>query len=546
MPCMSLSRPCPVAPETGTTGQPRSCGKQALGVFAQLDERSAAVLDEIPFTEGDDDGAPFAGREVGDGEILLLEGIVESTSSTTTSENRTARSASAAESFSSLSTTRARLRRPAVSKSFIFRSRHTKSTEIESRVMPASGPVSRRSSPRMRLMSVDFPALGRPTTAMRSGFVTSSVAAVLIVVPQIVLHWRRRLRRLGWSPRAEPHAARHRGAHALAMLGGKRHGIAKTQRKGLIDAWLAGLSFRLIGDQDDRLARAADEIGEIFVVGRDSARASMRNRIASAARIALSVCARMRPSRVGASAFLQPGRVDDGEAEIGEPGFALPPIARDAGTVVDKRQLLAGQPVEQRRLADVRPADDRERKGHDSFLAALPHPCPNYFEGFTSNGASPDDAAPSCSGSITGVTVTSPLTPPARRRRRRRFGSTFRVQQSLIGCGALTHGLRRIAIAQQNVEDPLGLVQIVIGQRVETVPFLRREAESAVRRHHRSERAFHFLAVAALEDDQRGAQQRDFLVQFVDVLVLGDRVQFLERARLVLTQFRGAMRASVA
>ena len=62
---------------------------------------------------------------------------------------------------------------PAVSKSFILRPRHSQSTEIESRVMPASGPVRSRSSRSSVLMSVDLPAFGRPTTAMRMGFVVS-------------------------------------------------------------------------------------------------------------------------------------------------------------------------------------------------------------------------------------------------------------------------------------------------------------------------------------------------------------------------------------
>ena len=35
-------------------------------------------------------------------------------------------------------------------------------------MIPASGPVSKRSSPIIRLIRVDFPALGRPTTAIRS------------------------------------------------------------------------------------------------------------------------------------------------------------------------------------------------------------------------------------------------------------------------------------------------------------------------------------------------------------------------------------------
>ena len=41
---------------------------------------------------------------------------------------------------------------------------------MASRVMPASGPVIMRSSPRMALTRVDLPTFGRPTMAMRRGW----------------------------------------------------------------------------------------------------------------------------------------------------------------------------------------------------------------------------------------------------------------------------------------------------------------------------------------------------------------------------------------
>ena len=46
---------------------------------------------------------------------------------------------------------------------------HSQSIAIESRVIPASGPVISRSSPSMRLIRVDLPAFGRPTIASLSG-----------------------------------------------------------------------------------------------------------------------------------------------------------------------------------------------------------------------------------------------------------------------------------------------------------------------------------------------------------------------------------------
>ena len=44
---------------------------------------------------------------------------------------------------------------------------------------------------------------------------------------------------------------------------------------------------------------------------------------------------------------------------------ALAAVAGDAGKVVDQRQALADQAIEQRRFADVRPSDNGDREAHD-------------------------------------------------------------------------------------------------------------------------------------------------------------------------------------
>ena len=100
-------------------------------------------------------------------------GIVASSSTTTTSANFTARMASAAASFSSLSSMRARLRRPAVSKIFRLRPRHSASSPMASRVMPGSGPVSSRSSPRRLIQQRGLAGIGAADhgDAQRLGFV---------------------------------------------------------------------------------------------------------------------------------------------------------------------------------------------------------------------------------------------------------------------------------------------------------------------------------------------------------------------------------------
>ena len=231
---ISVSSPCPVAPETGTTGQPLSCAsrRSASSRKSVSVAPRSSIKSHLP--SAITTARPSRAARSAMLKSCFSKGIVESTSSTTTSEKRTARRASAADNFSSLSTTRARFRRPAVSKSFILRSRQRKSTPMESRVIPASGPVSRRSSPRMRLMSVDLPALGRPTTAMRSGFVDIEIAAVLLVVAR----GSRQLSPLPPQARrslpAAPRAARRRACpcprHARPKAAPDRPGPARRPR----------------------------------------------------------------------------------------------------------------------------------------------------------------------------------------------------------------------------------------------------------------------------------------------------------------------------
>ena len=79
----------------------------------------------------------------------VSNGICASSSTTTTSANFTARRPSETESFSSFPCTFAFFRIPAVSKMRTGVPSQSAGTEMASRVIPASGPVSSRSSPRI-------------------------------------------------------------------------------------------------------------------------------------------------------------------------------------------------------------------------------------------------------------------------------------------------------------------------------------------------------------------------------------------------------------
>ncbi len=180
-----------------------------------------------------------------------------SISTTTTSAKRIAFSVSATESFSSFSSMRALRRMPAVSNRRNSRPCHSSITAIVSRVMPASGPVSRRSSPSRRLISVDLPTFGRPTTATRIGRSATSVVVVLLLGGRRVIRQRRtdRIVEIGQS---------------LAVLGRNRDRIAEAQFIGLRRA-RTGAALALVADDDDRLSGAAHDIGEGAIDRRQAA-----------------------------------------------------------------------------------------------------------------------------------------------------------------------------------------------------------------------------------------------------------------------------------
>ena len=154
-------------------------------------------------------------------------------------------------------------------------------------------------------------------------------------------------------------------AQALAVLRGERDRIAEPQREGLVGAG-DGAALRLVGDEDDGHARAPHQLGE-GLVGRQHAGAGVdheQHHVGGEDR-RLGLHAHAAGQRVVVG-LLQSRRVDDAEGETAELHVALAPVARDAGPVVDEGELAPDEPVEQGRLADVRPADDGDgRQIHD-------------------------------------------------------------------------------------------------------------------------------------------------------------------------------------
>ncbi len=126
---------------------------------------------------------------------------------------------------------------------------------------------------------------------------------------------------------------------ALAMFGGKGDRVAEAEAEGLIAAVAPG-PLGLVGDDDGRLAGAAHGLREMPVGGGDpGARVDEEENGVAVEERRFRLRAHAARQRVRV-ALLEPGRVDDGEGEIGDPALALAPVTGDAGLIVDKSELL--------------------------------------------------------------------------------------------------------------------------------------------------------------------------------------------------------------
>ena len=141
--------------------------------------------------------------------------------------------------------------------------------------------------------------------------------------------------------------------HAVAMFRAERNRIAKTQGVAFQNAGVRRLAFCLVDQQYHRRLRAAQPAGNFLVQRRQpGAAVDHENRQLCARDGQLRLLA--HPSGQAFRIFIFIARrVDDVKFQAQQIGRALAAVAGDAGHVVDERQLLANQTVEQRRFADI-------------------------------------------------------------------------------------------------------------------------------------------------------------------------------------------------
>jgi hypothetical protein len=160
--------------------------------------------------------------------------------------------------------------------------------------------------------------------------------------------------------------------HALAVLGGDLKRLAETKVVGLESPRGAGVTLGLVGGQDHRLGCAAKDLAE-HAVERNHAFAGVDQEQADVRFFDGPLCLGAHPRfQALVGDILEAGGVDQLQLKVADSPRAEAPVASHARAVVDDRQLLAGEAVEQGRFADIGAADDGEFEGHAAFYMAPP------------------------------------------------------------------------------------------------------------------------------------------------------------------------------
>ena len=156
-------------------------------------------------------------------------------------------------------------------------------------------------------------------------------------------------------------------AHAFAVLGRERDRIPETKRVSFSDANITGASFGFVSGEHDGLVCAAQKCGEGFIHRRHAnARIDQKQNDVRFLDRHLRLLAHARfERRVGD--VLEASRVDQREVQIAEFAARLTAVARYAWCVINDRNLLAMQAIEQSGLADIWAPDNRELDRHGAI-----------------------------------------------------------------------------------------------------------------------------------------------------------------------------------
>ncbi len=153
-------------------------------------------------------------------------------------------------------------------------------------------------------------------------------------------------------------------SRAVAVQRRERDRVAEPEAVELERLGVAARVVELVRDHEHVATGGAQDLGELLVPGRDSRLRvdDEEHEIGLLDRLP-RLLGDLRPERPRVLAVDAPG-VDQAERDAVPLAVELLPVSRDARCLVDDGGPRLGEPVDQRRLADVREADDGDGPSH--------------------------------------------------------------------------------------------------------------------------------------------------------------------------------------
>ena len=148
----------------------------------------------------------------------------------------------------------------------------------------------------------------------------------------------------------------------------KRNRFAKAEAEGFDQTRLGSAAFGLVADQVHDLAGLAQNLSKALIERHHAgARVDHEQDDVGFLDRQLGLLAHAVFEAPIGHVFVT-GGVEHAEAEISDMAFGLTAVAGDAGRIIDKRNLAADEPVEQRGFADIGATDNGNGDGHGRFI----------------------------------------------------------------------------------------------------------------------------------------------------------------------------------
>ncbi len=224
-----------------------------------------------------------------------------------------------------------------------MRSPRTSTVSIESRVVPGISETITRSRPSSELRRLDLPTFGRPRIATR---IASSGSSGRPCAP---------------CSSSDSRIIVEEVAGAVAVQAGERNRVAEAEPVQVERERVLARVVDLVREHEHRPVRLAQDLRDLLVAGRDPRLRVDDEEDEVGLLDGLARLVRDRPRERCRIGDVDAAGVDEQEPFRVPLADELLAVARDAGCLVDDRRARAAEPVHERRLADVREADDRDR-----------------------------------------------------------------------------------------------------------------------------------------------------------------------------------------